>query len=130
MKRFIAFLGTVFAALHCVAAQDAEVERAETELRTATTQADMNDAARKLSHLWDVRLRAVEARIESKLSNEERKKFRNLQRHWKKQRTRDVQFHADLFKGGSIQPMIANLEYSNVTPSAGRRSRRDVGRGA
>src|SRR6516165_2513086 len=63
MKRFIAFLGTVFAALHCVAAQDAEVERAETELRTATTQADMNDAARKLSHLWDVRLRAVEARI-------------------------------------------------------------------
>jgi uncharacterized protein YecT (DUF1311 family) len=91
------------------------LQRLTTNLQSAKTQTDMNLASKKLGEFWDVRLSTVEAKIESRLDNGERKRFGDSRQRWRSYRAKEVRFRASFYDGGSIQPLIANTAYSQIT---------------
>ena len=94
---------------------DAELQRLTANLESAKTQADMNLASRRLSGFWDARLTDIEDKVEGKLGSRERKRFVDSKRRWRSYRSKEVAFRAGFIDGGSIQPLIANGAYSQIT---------------
>ena len=94
---------------------DPESQRLTAALHVAKTQTDMNLASKKISEFWDAKLASVEKRVEQKLDNEEQKRFSESKERWRNYRMQEVQFRSDFFTGGSIQPLIANESYSQIT---------------
>ncbi len=94
---------------------DAELQRLTSALQNANTQADMNVASKKLADYWDGKLVAAQAKIERKLDAKERKRFVQSHKHWLSYRAGEVAFRAGLYEGGSIQPLVANTTYSEIT---------------
>ena|ERR1041385_8944529 len=94
---------------------DAELQRLTSALQRAETQADMNLASKKLADYWEAKLVAIQAKIERKLEAKERKDFTQSSKRWRSFRTGEVAFRASLYEGGSIQPLIANTAYAEIT---------------
>jgi len=95
--------------------QDPELRRLTSALQNATTQADMNLASKKIADYWDKVLAAAQAKIEHNLDAREHKQFVQSHKHWLSYRTNEVAFRAVFYEGGSIQPLIANTAYSEIT---------------
>ena len=98
-----------------VVAPDPKLQRLKASLYAAETQTDMNLASKKISEFWDGKLASVEKRVEQKLDGEERKRFSQSKERWHTYRMQEVEFVADFFDGGSIQPLITNERYSDIT---------------
>jgi len=96
-------------------ADKTELRRLEGQLDSAMTQGEMNVAAGELARYWDNRLVAAEKKIERRLSKKERKEFSKSKKRWRAYRSKEVAFRAIFFEGGSIQPLIANDVYSEIT---------------
>jgi len=79
------------------------------------TQTDMNLASHKISEFWDAKLASIEKRVEKKLDDEERKRFSETKERWRSDRMQEVKFQSDFSAGGSIQPLVANACYSEMT---------------
>ena len=94
---------------------DAELQRITSTVQDAKTQTDMNLASKKLADYWEAKLVAVQTKIESKLDAKERKEFAQSNKRWQSFRTGEVAFRARLYEGGSMQPLIANNAYSEIT---------------
>lgn len=94
---------------------DAELQRLTSALQKAKTQTDMNLASKRLADYWDDRLAGVQAKIERKLDAKERKQFVQSNKRWLSYRAGEVAFRAGFYKGGSIQPLVANTAYSEIT---------------
>ncbi len=94
---------------------DAELQRLTSNLQNAKMQADMNLASKSLIKYWDNRLVAIEAKVGDRLDGSERKKFAQSKKRWRSYRSGEVVFRAGFFDGGSIQPLIANTAYSQIT---------------
>jgi uncharacterized protein YecT (DUF1311 family) len=92
-----------------------ELQRLTAALDAAESQTDMNLASKKISEFWDAKLTSVENRIEEKLDKQQQKRFSAASGLWRRYRTDEVKFHADVFSGGSTQPLIANESYSQIT---------------
>src|SRR6266536_6432546 len=97
------------------AASDAELRRLTSNLESAKTQPDMNLASKKLADFWDSKLIAIEGRIEGRLDGKEGKEFADSKKRWRSHRSSEVAFRSGFFAGGSIQPLIANAAYSQIT---------------
>jgi len=69
----------------------------------------------KLCEFWDGKLLLLEKRVAGKLGGQEQKRFADLMKRWREYRSREVAFRAESFDGGSIQPLIANCAYSEIT---------------
>jgi uncharacterized protein YecT (DUF1311 family) len=91
------------------------LQKLKSNLQQAKTQTEMNQASKAISDFWDARLLQVENKIESKLDRHERKKFLESKKLWQKYRSNEVSFRASFSEGGSIQPLIANSAYSEIT---------------
>jgi uncharacterized protein YecT (DUF1311 family) len=94
---------------------DPELQRLGAALDAAMGQSDMNLASWNVSLYWDAKLASVEKQVEQKLDDEERKQFAESKERWRKYRALEVQFKVDFFAGGSIQPLIANSAYTEIT---------------
>jgi len=94
---------------------DPELWQIRAALDKARTQTDMNLASKKISEFWDAKLASVEKRIEGKLDEQELKRFSESKSLWQRYRMEEVKFRTDFFAGGSIQPLIANTSYSQIT---------------
>jgi uncharacterized protein YecT (DUF1311 family) len=94
---------------------DSTLLKLKNDLQQAKTQAEMNQASKAIADFWDARLLAAEKKIESKLDGQERKKFLTSKQLWQKYRSNEVSFRASFSEGGSIQPLIANSAYSQIT---------------
>jgi uncharacterized protein YecT (DUF1311 family) len=92
-----------------------ELKRLEVQLDRAMTQGEMNVATGELARFWDSRLAEVETRIEGKLNKKERKDFSKSKKRWRAYRAKEVAFQAKYFEGGSIQPLMANDAYNEIT---------------
>ncbi len=97
------------------AVRKAELIRLSRDLEKAMTQADMNEASSKIAEYWDRRLATVEKKIEIKLTADHRKDFSESKMRWSKLCTSEVSFRAGFSEGGSIQPLIANTSYADMT---------------
>lgn len=94
---------------------DAELQRLIAALNAAKSQTDMNLASKNISEFWDARLVSIEKRIKDKLDKQHQKQFTESSGDWRRYRASEVKFHADFFSEGSIQPLIANESYSQIT---------------
>jgi len=96
-------------------APDPELERLTAALDGAMTQTDMNVASGEISKYWDMKLAAIEKRVEKKLADEARRRFTESKDRWRNYRMQEVRFRSEFFAGGSIQPLIANMCYAEIT---------------
>jgi len=96
-------------------ASDPELKRLTAALDVAMTQTDINLASKKISEYWDAKLAAVEKRVEKKLDVEQRRRFSESKERWRSYRMQEVEFRTDFFAGGSIQPLVANMCYAEIT---------------
>jgi len=94
---------------------DPELQRLGAALDAAMTQYDMNLASWNISKYWDAKLASAEKQVEQKLDDTERKQFAESKERWRKYRAQEVQFRADFFAGGSIQPMMEYGAYTVIT---------------
>src|SRR3954454_16146825 len=94
---------------------DSSLQQLKRDLQQAKTQTEMNQASKKIADFWDAKLVRLEKKVESKLDRQERKKFLESKKFWQKYRSSEVSFRAHFFEGGSIQPLIANSAYSQLT---------------
>lgn len=94
---------------------DSKLQRLEKTFDDAESQTDMNLASLKIAQYWDEKLASIEARVTQKLDAEEQKAFADSKARWRSYRKKEVQFRTDFFAGGSIQPLIANESYSEIT---------------
>ena len=90
---------------------DPELQRLEAALNVAMTQYEMNLASHEIAKYWDAKLASIEKRVERKLGT----RFAESKARWRSYRMQEVQFRSDGFAGGSIQPLIANLAYAELT---------------
>jgi len=105
-----------FLCLQNASATDApESKRLEERLDKATTQVDMNEKAGELARHWDSRLAGVEKKLEEKMNKSERREFRRSKKRWRTYRSKEVALRTNFFEGGSIQPLIAEGAYSEIT---------------
>lgn len=95
--------------------QDPELRRLTSALQNAMTQTDMNLASKQIADYWDKILVAAQAKVERKLDAKERKQFLQCHKHWLSYRTNEVAFRAGFYEGGSIQPLMVNTAYSEIT---------------
>jgi uncharacterized protein YecT (DUF1311 family) len=94
---------------------DPELQRLGAALDAAMTQEDMNIASWNISQYWDAKLGSAEKQVQQKLDDTERKQFAESKERWRKYRAQEVQFRADFFAGGSIQPMMEYGAYTDIT---------------
>ena len=96
-------------------APDPELRRLTAALDAADTQTDMNLASKQIADFWDAKLGILEKQISQKLDGEERKRFSDSKERWHSYRAQEVRFRSSFFDGGSIQPLMANMSYSEIT---------------
>jgi uncharacterized protein YecT (DUF1311 family) len=79
------------------------------------TQAEMNICAGKEYKAADAALNRVYQQLVAKLEPEETSQLKQAQTAWIKYRDTNCEFVADMYKGGSIRPMIYGLCLADVT---------------
>jgi uncharacterized protein YecT (DUF1311 family) len=100
----------------CVShANDAELRELETRLESAQTQTDMNIASAAIADYLDKKLIERESEIAKDLDPEPLRLFSEASKLWRDYRSAQVSFEGDLYRGGSIRPLIHNRTYSRLT---------------
>lgn len=98
-----------------VQAVDFQLAKLEAALDSARTQTDMNLKSRDLGLYLDAKLSVLEERIKKDLDSESLKLFVAASNIWKKYRDAQVLSEGDVFRDGSIQPLIHNSVYIRLT---------------
>lgn len=83
--------------------------------KESLTQAELNEHAVDSFRLSDAKLRVALATLESLLSHEERDALREAQATWEKYRSKQGEYAAKQYEGGSIEPLIFYSELESVT---------------
>jgi uncharacterized protein YecT (DUF1311 family) len=102
-------------AVHASNSAPDELVRLQRALDSAMTQTDMNIASGELAKYWDRELAKEEARVLGACDSEHAKLFRSAQKSWRDFRSAETKFHGDVYRGGSIQPLIHNSTYAALT---------------
>lgn len=115
--RFCTILGALLITFSSKAATpgDKELPLLKGRLQAADTQSDMNFASKELAEYWDRKVGSIENKITARLAARERKKFEESRKRWRMYRSREVEFRATFFEGGTVQPLIANIAYIELT---------------
>ncbi len=79
------------------------------------TQTQLNTTSGDLYKLWDDELNDLWKRLKSKLSDSEMKKLLSEQRTWIANKEKQVKKAGDEVRGGSMQPMVEDLEAAKLT---------------
>lgn len=74
------------------------------------SQTEMNELSSEVLEMWDEFLDEVEDALEDNLSKKAYKAFEQEQEAWEKAADEEVKAYATEFGGGSIAPLISNME--------------------
>lgn len=96
-------------------AEDAEWERMGQRLLDAVSQREMNRLSEEMTAYIDQKLEKVEDKALSDLDEQSRKLFRAAAKAWRKYRLAESSFEGDLFREGSVHPLIRNRAYIRIT---------------
>jgi uncharacterized protein YecT (DUF1311 family) len=83
------------------------INSALSQLKDANSQAEMNSLSRQVADMTDAQLFIAYVRLYERLSPSERKKLRDEQTRWLKQRAKAAREGVES-KGGSLAPLEAN----------------------
>lgn len=114
----IKFYHVVLVALLLVSvsrAEDAKLRELEARLDSAQSQTDMNIASGKIAEYLDKKLIEKEAEIAKDLDPEGVRLFTEAAKLWRDYRLAQVLFEGDLYRGGTIRPLIHNQTFSRLT---------------
>ena len=95
--------------------EDPELKKLQDAILDATSQQGMNVASGNVSKYLDKKLVALEMKIAQKLTDAEKIKFAESIKQWQTYRKNEVKFRSDFFDGGSIQPLMTNSIYGEIT---------------
>lgn len=79
------------------------------------TQTDMNIKSEELNKLWDDALNYLWGELKNSLSEGEFSKLLEEQRIWIAEKEKSVEEAGKEFKGGSIYPLVVNIEAAKIT---------------
>lgn len=96
-------------------AKDAEWERMEKQLLDAVSQAEMNRLSEEMTEYIDRKLEKVEAKVLSDLDEQSTKLFHAAAKVWREFRLAESSFEGDLFREGSVHPLIRNRAFIRIT---------------
>jgi uncharacterized protein YecT (DUF1311 family) len=102
-------------ALHASTPTLDELGRLQHALDSVKTQTDMNIASGELAKYWDHELEVEEERVLGACDSEHATLFRSAQKSWREFRSAEVKLLGDVYRGGSIQPLIHNRTYASLT---------------
>jgi uncharacterized protein YecT (DUF1311 family) len=109
-------LSLTFLFLSCsMLGDDKKLGELEKKFKTAKTQSELNITSYKLSQHWDEKLKELQKKVKVKLNKESLVLFINSSKSWQTYRAAQVKFAGNLYKGGSIQPLIHNTTHMGIT---------------
>jgi len=88
------------------------------------TQADLNQTSFQGFEKSDLALRHVLERLEPLLSASDIERLKRAQSAWRRYRDKQIAFAGGLFEGGSMRPLIHNLEAQSLTDTRVRELQR------
>jgi uncharacterized protein YecT (DUF1311 family) len=97
------------------ASTDQELVRLRSALSTAQSQMEMNLRSGELAQYLDQKVTALEERIKKDLDREALASFTSAARKWRDYRTAQTKAEGDVYRGGSMQPLIHNQVFSRIT---------------
>lgn len=92
-----------------------ELTRLERKLAQARTQYELNVASGDLASYWDRELEKIEVKLLLDYDEDGAAIFRTAQKAWRAFRAAEVARRGDEFRGGSMQPLIVNSTYAEMT---------------
>jgi len=95
--------------------EDAVLRKLEAKLESAETQTDMNLASREIAAYVAKKLAEREQEVTKDLDAEGIKLFEDASKAWRAYRDAQVAFEGDLYRGGSIRPLIHNRTFIRLT---------------
>jgi uncharacterized protein YecT (DUF1311 family) len=101
--------------VHAGIADDAEVKALKDKIEAAEDQASLNVTSKELCDLLDARLKALETAIRQKLDGPAKALFDQSAAAWRNYRSAQVKLAGNFYEGGSIQPLVHNQTYSDLT---------------
>ena len=96
-------------------AEDVKLRDLEARLDAALTQTEMNIASGDIAQYLDKKLTAKEHEIMNGLDADGLRLFKKASKLWRDYRLSQVSFEGDLYRGGSIQPLIHNRVFARLT---------------
>ncbi|QDV29841.1 hypothetical protein Spb1_17590 [Planctopirus ephydatiae] len=96
-------------------ADDAKLRDLEAHLQSALTQIEMNIASGQIAEYLDKKLVEKERDVAKDLDPEALRLFSEASKLWRDYRSAQTTFEADLYRGGSIRPLVHNRTYSRLT---------------
>jgi uncharacterized protein YecT (DUF1311 family) len=101
--------------VHAGIADDPEVKALKDKVEAAEDQATLNITSKEVCDLLDGRLKALEGEIRKKLEGDAVALFDKSAAAWRNYRTAQVKLAGSFYEGGSIQPLVHNQAYSDLT---------------
>lgn len=95
---------------------DAKLAALRARLDAAQTQADMNGLSAEISQHQDRKLAKLEERVRNDLHDEELKaELDKASALWREYRHVQAEFEGDMYRGGSVQPLVRNEAFTRLT---------------
>jgi uncharacterized protein YecT (DUF1311 family) len=112
---FVLAMGLAGIAAQAGVADDPDIKALKDKVEAAEDQATLNVTSKKLCDLLDARLKALETKIRQKLDGPARTLFDQSAAAWRNYRSAQVKLAGSFYEGGSIQPLVHNQAYSDLT---------------
>jgi uncharacterized protein YecT (DUF1311 family) len=111
---YLLFLSLLLAS-HAYASTDKELAHLRAALMAAKSQTDMNLRSGELAQYLDRKVAGLEERIKKDLDREALALFVAASEKWRDYRLAQTKAEGDVYRGGSIQPLIHNQVFSRIT---------------
>ncbi len=108
------FISLLFAS-HAEASPDQELARLRSALTAGQSQTDLNLRSGELAQYLDRKVTTLEERIKQDLDRETLALFVAAAGKWRDYRTAQTQAEGNVYRGGSIQPLVHNQVFSRIT---------------
>jgi uncharacterized protein YecT (DUF1311 family) len=108
-------LALIIASAAWCKAGDEAWQRMEQQLLDTVSQAEMNQLSGEMADYIDRKLEKVEAMVLQDLDKKSAKLFRKAAEVWRQYREAQSSFEGDLFREGSVHPLIRNRAYIRIT---------------
>jgi hypothetical protein len=98
-----------------VCAGDQELVRLRSALDAARSQTEMNLRSEELGRYLDRKIASLEDRIRKDLDSEALVSFVTASKKWREYRMAEMKAEGDVYRGGSIQPLMHNQAFIRIT---------------
>jgi uncharacterized protein YecT (DUF1311 family) len=100
---------------HSCFGSDTKLIALEKALSEAETQLDMNIRSKAVVDHWEKKLNKLEVKVQKDLDATAGALFEKAKTKWIEYRSAQIKFEGDLYRGGSIQPLIHNSTFIRIT---------------